>query len=490
VIDRRTVFEIHQLAHEGFSIRKIARTLRISRDSVKRYLINPNPPRTHFLRKSKLDPFKDQIDQFLVKDPSVSAAVLHQRLTAQGFNGEISILRDYLKKIRKLFKEKPVLRFESAAGEQFQVDWGHFGSLPYGTTHRKLYGFSLIEAHSRMLYVEFTHSQNQETLHRCLLNAFIFFNGTAQELVHDNMLTAVLEREGPLIRFNEAFLEFIRPFQILPKACHVRRPQEKGKIEKGGIHYIRHNFWPLRTFQDLEDLNAQAAHWRDHQANCRIHSTTGQRPVDRFKPEALRPLPHPLPDGRETTTAKVHSDFSVRFEANTYSVPPWAIGKQVTIKADPKTLTVYYKDKPIATHSRSWDRRQRIELPQHREAAQKYRLKDWLSQEVAALITLGEDAKVFLEQLAAAGQPIKKSVSKLLSLKDQYGSPAFLKAIQKALSLKAYGAHYIQNILYQDSSPQKNHTPVQLKREDLNRIRLEEPLLAEYDSWVLKKKGS
>ena len=45
MIDRRTVFEIHRLFHDGYGIRKIARTLKLSRDSVKRYLDQPNPPK-------------------------------------------------------------------------------------------------------------------------------------------------------------------------------------------------------------------------------------------------------------------------------------------------------------------------------------------------------------------------------------------------------------------------------------------------------------
>ena len=70
-------------------------------------------------------------------------------------------------------------------------------------------------------------------------------------------MTAVTERVGPLIRFNEAFLDFLHPFAIVPRACNPRSPHEKGKVEKGVIHYIRHNFWPLRSFTDLFDLQPQ-----------------------------------------------------------------------------------------------------------------------------------------------------------------------------------------------------------------------------------------
>ena len=156
-------------------------------------------------------------------------------MAAKGFTGGISILRSYLRTVRKK-TSRAFVRFESDPGEQYQADWGHFGSLDYGNTRRKLYCLAVIESHSRMLYLEFTHSQRQETLHWALLNAFHFLGGTPGPLAHDNMLTAVIERDGPLIRFNEAFLDFLR-LKITPRPCNVRQPQEKGKVEKGAIHY-------------------------------------------------------------------------------------------------------------------------------------------------------------------------------------------------------------------------------------------------------------
>jgi transposase len=491
MINQRTIFEIHRLAHEGLSIRRIATTLGINRQSVQKYLSDPHVKRLHFSRSSKLDPFKDEIERLLEIDPKVSAVVIRQRLAALGFDGGISIVRDYLRDIREATKARqPVIRFESAPGVQCQTDWGHFGSLTYGDTSRKLYCLAVIECHSRLLYLEFTHSQRQDTLHRCLLNAFHFFQGTPKELVHDNMLTAVIERQGPLVRFNEHFLEFLRPFHITPVACNVAQPQEKGKVEKGAIHYIRHNFWPLRTFRDLSDLQVQANQWRDQIANVRLHNTTGQKPSERFDPKAMRVLPDLLPDCRDQALAKVHTDFSIRFDGNTYTVPPWLIGKTVTVKADHHQVTCYFKDKAVATHLRTWQRKQRIELPQHREAAQKRHRRHWYSQEVAAFISLGEVAKRYLEHLATTNEPLKSSVKKLLALKDDYGAQALLDAMQRATLHQAYGAHYIENILYQEMTPQRQHAPVRLKQAHLNQIRLEEPSLEVYDAFVIKRNKS
>jgi len=490
MIDRHTVFHIHRLHNEGLSKKKIAATLHIDRKTVRKFLNDPDPKRSPIKRASKLDPFKAQIDKFLAIDPMASATVILQRITSRGYDGGITILKDYLRTLRgNLKKKEPFIRFESLPGEQCQMDWGHFGSIAYGDTNRKLYCLAIIECYSRLLYLEFTHSQRQETLHRGMLNAFRFFKGTTKQLVTDNMLTAVTERVGSLIRFNEAFLDFLRPFAIVPRACNPQSPHEKGKVEKGAIHYIRHNFWPLRSFTDLRDLQSQADHWRDTVANVRTHGTTGQRPIDRFQPQALRPLPEFLPDCRDTAPAKVYSDFSVRFDANTYTVPPWAIGKQVIVKADHHTLTIYLRAKAIATHTRSYKRKERIELPAHKEAALRQKRKLWRSEQVQAFISLGEEAKTYLERLSATHQPLKKNLEKLLALKDKYGPYALIEAIKQATIHNAYGAHYIENILYQQMTPKTHHPPVKLKDEKLNRIRIEQPSLAEYDAFVIKRRN-
>jgi len=491
MINQRDIFDIHRLANDGFSVRKIAATLGLDRQTVQKYLDNPTAQAAERARQSKLDPFKDDIARMLEADPKVSAAVIRQRLQERGFDGGATIVRDYLHRVRPSVQAKVAfIRFESDPGVQCQIDWGHFGSVTYGHTQRKLYCLAVIECYSRLLYLEFTHSQRQETLHRGLLGAFHFFQGTPKELVHDNMLTAVIEHRGPVVRFNEQFLEFLRPFRINPIACNVNQPQEKGKVEKGAIHYIRHNFWPLRSFTNLDDLQAQANQWRDQVANRRVHRTTGFRPIERFDPKAMRPLPELLPDCRDAAVAKVHRDFAVQFDGNAYSAPPWAIGKTLAVKADHHRVTLYLKDKAIATHARCWGRNQRLEAPLHRQAAQQHRQRHWLSPEVAAFIALGDIAKTYLEQLATTQQPLQKSVKKLLDLKDDYGVQALLEALERASAHKAYGAHYIENILYQEMTPQRQHPPVRLKQDHLNQIRLDEPNLAEFDTFILKRNRS
>ena len=415
MINRRTVFEIHQLQAKGYSCRSIARQLQISRESVAKYLADPVlVTRTRKKKSSKLDPYRELIEDMIKECPDVKAPVVLQRIREKGFSGEITIVRDLLRKLRgKAKNRQPFIRFESQPGEQVQVDWGHMGTLTYGENRRKLYGLAVLEGHSRMLYVFFSHSQQQEYLHQGLLEAFIYFQGLPKEVLVDNMLTAVTERVGSIIRFNEAFLDFLGKFSITPRACTVRMPQEKGKVENS-IKYIRQNFWPLRQFTDLADIQQQMRHWLANVANVRKHHTTGQRPVDRLR--GLRPLPDLLPDCRQVCSLLVHKDFGIRFDGNVYTVPPWAIGKHVVLKADTTRLSVYFKDRMITCHARCWDRRQRIELDVHKEQVKKIKKKLLRDRQIIIFLSLGEIALQYLNHLTDSKLPIRKNITQLLTL--------------------------------------------------------------------------
>jgi transposase len=487
MINRGSVFEIHRLHDVGHSIRSIARQLRIDRETVSKYLADPDPVFSkRSPRPSKLDPFHEMIREMVEQCPDVKAPVVMQRIQDAGFDGGVTIVRAKLRELRGRAKNRePFVRFESKPGEQVQIDWGHMGTLPYGATRRKLYALAVLEGYSRMLYVFFSHSQQQEYLHQGLERAFAYFNGTPREIVVDNMLTAVTERVGSIIRFNEFFLDFLRRFSITPRACNVRAPQEKGKVENA-IKYLRQNFMPLRQFTGLDDAQNQVLHWLNTVANVRKHQTTGQRPVDRLR--ELRPMPDPLPDCRQVCSLLVHKDFGVRFDANIYTVPPWAIGKHVILKADTGRISIYFKDRMIACHTRCWDKKRRVELAAHREQVKKIRKKLLQDRQVIVFLSLGEPALHYLEQLTIARLPIRRNIRELLRLQDEYGDASILYGLKKALAKKLYGADYIRNMLYQEMTPVSTHPPVQLKQEELNEIRLSTPVLAEYDGIALKRR--
>jgi hypothetical protein len=170
------------------------------------------------------------IDELLQQDPQASAAVIGQRLKPLGFTGSRTILQEYVREHRPVPSiPRAFVRMEPNAGERFEVDWGHFGALDYSGDKRKLYAFALVECHSRMLYVEFTHSQSFETFVRCHIHAFHALGGCSREIWYDNLATAVAEHDGRLVRFHPRFLAFAREYGFFPRACNRAAGWEKAK---------------------------------------------------------------------------------------------------------------------------------------------------------------------------------------------------------------------------------------------------------------------
>jgi transposase len=482
-----TVHRLHWV--EKWSVRKIASHLHIGRRTIAKYLDVPAPRKTRRERASILDPFKAAIAELLQQDPTANAPVIAQRLQPLGYTGGITIIKDYLRAVRQSSAvRRAYVRVEPAAGERFDIDWGHFGALVYNGATRKLYAFCLVECHSRKMYLEFTHSQSFETFVRCHMHAFQAMTGIARELWYDNLATAVAEHEGNLVRFNPRFLGFAREYGFIPRACHVAAAWEKGKVERA-IGYVRQNFWPLRTFSDLADVNSQAHKWLEEVANKRRHRETGQTPEERFQPETLRPLPVLLPDYLDTTEAFVHKDLRLSFDGNRYCVPPRYVGRKLTVKADASSVAIYDQHREIVHYARSWQRGQTF-------GAERFQ-KELFAQLAAAersaaqqrLITLlGPESEQYLRRLADTDRSLSRQVRELFTLIREYGPDAVASALIKAHAARAYGADYIANILRQQQVRRDVQPPLRLKDPELNELVTDPLSLVEYDAFILRSR--
>ena len=56
----------------------------------------------------------------------IPATVLQREIAAQGYAGGLSQLRAFLRSLKPALPMDPVVRFETAPGEQMQVDWIEF----------------------------------------------------------------------------------------------------------------------------------------------------------------------------------------------------------------------------------------------------------------------------------------------------------------------------------------------------------------------------
>ena len=183
-----------------------------------------------------------------------------------------------------------MIRFETPAGRQAQVDYARF-AFPWGVR----YALLVVLGYSRLLWCRFYPRQDMATLMDGLEDAFLAFGGVPQELLFDQMkavITRDLRLEGGALMRNAEFLRFAHHWGFTPRACRPYRAQTKGKVERP-VRYLRGNFVYGRTFLHDADLDQQRQGWLDRVANVRLHGTTGERPRDRFDREErflLQPL--------------------------------------------------------------------------------------------------------------------------------------------------------------------------------------------------------
>ena len=353
MIRSRTVNTIHELATQGKSIQEIAISLGIARNTVRKYVRHPElcaMPHPRPNRRSKLDPFKEQIKQWMQEDHCYNCEAMLPRLLAMGYTGSLSVLKAFVHPLRPpQAGHAPVQRFETEPGEQVQFDWGEFKYEQDGVP-RKVYGFAAILCYSRMRFVTFVKRCDGPTLIRCLMEAFEYFGGLPKAALTDRMKSVLLvEMEGKIPRWNPRFADFMASIGVAPRVCRAYTPQTKGKIERS-VGFVKQSFWAGVCFSDIDDLNRQAHIWCEH-INSRVHRTTHERPRERREQEPLAPFPEAFAWERfATEERKVSWDGYLSYDGVLYGLPsdPCVAGTVVQVRERHGMLSVWSQGRLLA----------------------------------------------------------------------------------------------------------------------------------------------
>jgi transposase len=205
-------------------------------------------------------PYRDFIVETLEKYPTLCSSRLFEMAKERGYPGGPDHFRHVVSRMRPRRKVEAFLRLRTLIGEQAQADWGAFGKPQVGKAQRALWAFVMVLSWSRQIFVRFYLSAAMPSFVRGHVDAFDFFRGCPRIILYDNLKSAVIERVGTAIRFNDRLTELSRHYHFEPRPVAVARGNEKGRVERA-IRYIRDSFFPARKFEGIDDLNAQAAHW-------------------------------------------------------------------------------------------------------------------------------------------------------------------------------------------------------------------------------------
>ena len=300
---------IQALVKRGVYLCDIARQLGVHPKTVSRALARGGAPSpTRRARRSVLDPYRAHIDQLLAQGVW-NAVVILRELQAQGYAGEISIVRDYIRPKRALRPSRATVRIETAPGQQLQGDWGTIRTVLAG--HEVDVHFTVHTlGYSRRFHFWCTDCEDAEHKYEGLIRSYEWFGGVADETLVDNQKVAVLEhRSGSKPRFNERFLDLAAHYGFTPRACKPARAQTKGKDERM-VGYIKHHFFVrYRDFESWAHMNQLAEQWLRDEADERVHGTVKEIVRERFDPAwlARRVV--------ESTTARLPVNMSLELVA-------------------------------------------------------------------------------------------------------------------------------------------------------------------------------
>jgi transposase len=361
------VKEIYEMKGAGRSIRGIAEDLGVARNTVRRYLKSPEAmrPRQRARRTSKLDSYTEYVDRRL-DDGLENCVVLHRELQALGYDGGYSILKSYVSPRRRRRQPEATMRFETAPGEQAQVDWGSLAYLDEDGKKRRIWVFVMTLGWSRACYVELVRRADTAAFIQCHVNAFEYLGGVPQRCLYDNAKVVTLgrdEEKQPI--WNQRMLDFAMRVGFETRLCQPYRAQTKGKVESG-VKYVKGNMWPSIRFTDDADVNRQGLEWCDSVANRRIHGTTHRVPWEMLAEERahLGRLP-----GRASLAPylredrKVARDGFVSWEGSRYGVHWKWVGRIVQVGQRQGTVEIWVGDERIAVHPRAQRLGQRFILP-------------------------------------------------------------------------------------------------------------------------------
>jgi len=452
---------------EKLSIRQISNKLRRARKTVARVIHNERVMRS--FPDSMLRPYDRLIDQWYQEYPFLKASQVYERLKSYGFKGSYNTVsvwtQRYRQKKRQAYHELTFL-----PGEEAQIDWIE-ERLPWGVA----YGFGMILAYSRYLYVRFYPRQSLEFFLEGHIEAYREMGGVAHRHRYDNIKTVVIER-NPQVKFNAQFLDFARHFGFSIHLCNPYRANEKGRIERA-LRDLR-DFLRVNTFQDLKDLNTRVRLWRIER-NQRIHRSIQKTPLEALKEEKLKVLPAIPYRPYRVVLAPVSKIGFIEFETNRYSVPSSYAESSSEIFAYPDHLEVMVKGNRIALHRRCFGRKEKIEDPTHREMLLRM-TPQFKSQRIFQLMDQMDPAlHHFLQEAGQEGQNPLETAYEFFKLLKHVSKAMLLSAVRETNRIGTFKIRYVQSLLQVPQLQPPN--PVFPQESKLLDIAYERRNLKDYD---------
>ncbi len=350
---------MRQLLERGWSQRRIARELGISRHTVSRYLaLGTWQPYDSCNRAAQLDGCKAWLQQQFEQHHGNAEVVRQELLKQKGIEVSLRTVERSVQVWRQALRQsrQATVRYETRPGQQLQADFGELW-VSIGGVRTKVHLCVLTLGYSRRQVVRVFRHQRQRHWLQALEEAFRAWDGVPEQVLVDNaraLVTLNNPRTGELV-INPVFAAFARHWGFTPKACWPHRPQTKGKDERG-VGYVKRSGLAGHRFDTWGQMEGHLDWWNREIADLRIHGTTGEKPLGRFlraEAGALLPLNgRPSYLAEQEFSRRVAKDCCVQVEGNWYSVPAALVRQSVTVQIRDQQVLIRQGGRIVARHSR------------------------------------------------------------------------------------------------------------------------------------------
>jgi transposase len=372
MVDPEIVKQLRALHALGWGIKRIARELRIARNSVRRYLREGVAAETQTRPNARtLDDTQRELATELLDGPAQGNGVVVKRLLAShSIDVPLRTLQRALAPHRreKRAADLATVRFETPPGQQMQIDFGEKW-VQIAASMVRVFFFVAVLGYSRRIFVRASLSQRQDDWREGLAGAFRHFGGVPEQILIDRAGALVVgeDRDSGVVRIHPAFAAFCQDWGVAVSACRPYRARTKGKTESG-VGYVKGNAIAGLSFLSFAALDAHLATWMVD-ADARVHGTTHERPCDRFERAeraALRALPERVSAIRERRVRRrVANDCFVDVDTIRYSVPHRLVRRFVDVLVGEHDVRIFDGAELVARHRRCFEPHTRVHDPAH-----------------------------------------------------------------------------------------------------------------------------
>jgi transposase len=447
--------EIKRLKENGMSVRAIARALKCSRKTIKKYLKEQGEAQANQRIETPLWAIELDWDE-INKDHAVNGVPLNVLWEERNEEGKIPVqYPGFWKQYHKRFPDLPktMVRFFEP-GSRVEIDYCDGINIVNPATGEltKTHLFSGVLCNSRYTYAEFSLSQKSQDFLSSHVRMFNYFGGAPATLAPDNLKSAVTKAHKYDPDINPAYTQLATYFGIVVTPARVRTPKDKPIVERTIQAFQRWFYFRVRkkVFTSLVELN-RCLHEHLELFNKKVHRIFKKSRSEMFIEEKpfLKKLPdHPY-EVRVHKKATLHYDCHLQFDNNYYSSPWEHRGKSLDIWASDKVVEIFYNSECVAIHSRSTSRGKFKTNKDHYPPEHKAYLEvtpDFLRKKAEKL---GPKVSELVDKLMNVDHPLRylRRCQGLVGLSKKYTGDEINIGCHYALIFEKYHIKFIEEVI-------------------------------------------